>query len=73
MCKLCYCGPVLIRQTLKGRDAGSSTKATVADGHTVFRRASRPDGGAKTAMIAVAGSKIPALIFLSLFMDLYLA
>lgn len=48
------------------------TKATVADGHTVFRRASRPDGGAKTAMIAVVGSKIPALMFFCLYLWTYI-
>lgn len=37
------------------------TKATVVDGHTITRGASRPDRGA-TAMVVVAAGEIPALV-----------
>ena len=41
----------------RGRVRG--TKDTAADGQTIFRRASRPDSGATTAIVAT--SEIPAL------------
>lgn len=36
-------------------------KATAADGHAIFRTASRPDRAAMTAMAIMATSEIPSL------------
>lgn len=52
---------ITVDQYLSGGLSRADMQRVVADGHTIFRRSSRPDRGAATAMAVLAVGNIPAL------------